>query len=99
MTPTEQDKELRDWITRLSTNEQYYENLREKSVARIRVDELVKSITADRKRVALGARIDELEVTVFKPMAGKTWLDIRPDIELRRQNNRYNELKQELEKL
>lgn len=37
-------------------------------------------------------RLDELENTVFKPLAGRTWLDVRPDVELARISMRRDEL-------
>ena len=50
MTPTEQDKELREKLIELDGELWDYQ-----------LDKLVQLITADRKRVALEARIDELK--------------------------------------
>ena len=63
------------------------------------LEALAEYIDKNRKQHELDARIDELEQTVFMPMSGKTWLDIRPDIELMRQNERYKALKAEREGL
>ena len=51
MTPTEQDKELREKLIELDGELWDYQ-----------LDKLVQLITADRKRVALEARIDELRL-------------------------------------
>ena len=53
MTPTEQDKELREKLIELDGELWDYQ-----------LDKLVQLIIADRKRVALEARIDELERTM-----------------------------------
>lgn len=39
------------------------------------------------------ARIEELEATVINPIAGKSWLDVRPDVELQRVHQRLRVLK------
>ena len=54
MTPTEQDKELRDKLRELEAFRTGFG---------FDANELIEFITADRKRVALEARIDELEHT------------------------------------
>ena len=59
MTPTEQDKELRDKLTKLISQDGWVDT-QEVDVDG-QVNELVALITADRKRVALEARIDELK--------------------------------------
>ena len=59
MTPTEQDKELREKLTKLISQDGWVD-IQEVDVDG-QVNELVALITADRKRVALEARIDELE--------------------------------------
>ncbi len=56
MTPTEQDKELREAITKIVEAEYKSPNY---TPAVERVDHIMHLITADRKRVALEARIDE----------------------------------------
>ena len=58
MTPTEQDKELREAITKIVEAEYKSPNY---TPAVERVDHIMHLITADRKRVALEARIDELK--------------------------------------
>ena len=57
MTPTEQDKELREKLTKLISQDGWVDT-QEVDVDG-QVNELVAIITADRKRVALEARIDE----------------------------------------
>lgn len=58
MTPTEQDKELREAIANIVEAE--YKSPNYTPVVE-RIDHIMQLITADRKRVALEARIDELE--------------------------------------
>lgn len=62
MTPTEQDKELRDWLVEHTAliEETGGAVWRELEVETF-MCHLRELITADRKRVALEARIDELE--------------------------------------
>lgn len=60
MTPTEQDKELREKIDELLKSPRYGVSLFA-GHRDILVEILTDFITADRKRVALEARIDELE--------------------------------------
>lgn len=60
MTPTEQDKELREKISHRFASvcaEGHQQSCGEYQTA---VDEIMQLITADRKRVALEARIDEI---------------------------------------
>ena len=57
MTPTEQDKELREKLTKLISQDGWVDT-QEVDVDG-QVNELVAIITADRKRVALEARLDE----------------------------------------
>ena len=60
MTPTEQDKELREKISHRFDSvcaEGHQQSCGEYQTA---VDDVMQLITADRKRVALGARIDSL---------------------------------------
>ena len=57
MTPTEQDKELREAIIGIVEAEYKSPNY---TPAVKRVDYIMQLITADRKRVALEARIDEI---------------------------------------
>ena len=58
MTPTEQDKELREAIIKIVESEYKSPNY---IPAVERIDHIMKLITADRKRVALEARIDEIK--------------------------------------
>lgn len=64
MTPTEQDKELRD---KVATIVEYWDfsplQDEDSRIERLK-NEIMQLITADRKRVALEARIDELERTM-----------------------------------
>ena len=57
MTPTEQDNELREKLTKLISQDGWVD-IQEVDVDG-QVNELVALITADRKRVALEARINE----------------------------------------
>ena len=62
MTPTEQDKELRD---KVATIVEYWDfsplQDEDNRIERLQ-NEIMQLITADRKRVALEARIDELHI-------------------------------------
>ncbi len=60
MTPTEQDNELREKLDRLIIENQSEDGSIDISDQRAMRDEILDLITADRKRVELGARIDEL---------------------------------------
>ena len=64
MTPTEQDKELREAIIGIVEAEYKSPNY---TPAVKRVDYIMQLITADRKRVALEARIDELKKVDMLP--------------------------------
>lgn len=61
MTPTEQDKELREKLRAMIRGylRHYTDSARDSSVY---ANEVLSLITADRKRVALEARIDELRL-------------------------------------
>lgn len=69
MTPTEQDKELKIAVAKVMTDYgvDFYEgNLMHRTEQRLALidkfqNDILQLITADRKRVALEARIDELE--------------------------------------
>jgi len=62
MTPTEQDKELREKLLNLRITVWKQANLNgQANLDHDSVDEILQLITADRKRVALEARIDELK--------------------------------------
>ena len=61
MTPTEQDKELREKLNALYNESRQMGMLRTGSPIEHMVNGALQLITADRKRVALEARIDELE--------------------------------------
>ena len=58
MTPTEQEKELKSYIV-----EQLHSFDREEEMFDTYVNRFLQLITADRKRVALEARIDEIKLT------------------------------------
>ena len=60
MTPIEQDNELREKLDRLIIENQSEDGSIDISDQRAMRDEILELITADRKRVALEARIDEL---------------------------------------
>ena len=60
MTPTEQDKELREKIQKVvATYLRFYGDIQRDSATC--ASELMQLITADRKRVVLEARLDELK--------------------------------------
>ena len=61
MTPTEQDKKLREKLDRLIIENQSEDGSIDISDQRAMRDEILELITADRKRVALEARLDELK--------------------------------------
>ena len=63
---------------------------------KLAIIQLTDRYTAEK---VLEARIEEIEETVFKPLAGKTWFNLRPDIELSRQRRRVAELQAELAQL
>ena len=65
MTPTEQDKELREKLTKLISQDGWVDT-QEVDVDG-QVNELVAIITADRKRVALEARLDEITLVLQRP--------------------------------
>lgn len=98
MTPTEQDKELRE---RVATIVEYWDfsplQDEDTRIERLK-NEIMELITADRKRVALEARIDELEHCCGR--CG-VWHSETCNISQRRPSfrERVNELKQELVKL
>ena len=61
MTPTEQDKELREQVSTAMYDTDYKHVIEEPGYYdKAAVDAVVELITADRKRVELGARLDEL---------------------------------------
>ena len=66
MTPTEQDNELRE---KVATIVEYWDfsplQDEDSRIERLK-DEIMQLITADRKRVALEARMDELDSLVLK---------------------------------
>ena len=62
MTPTEQDKELREQVSTVMYDTDYKHVIEDPEYFdKAAVDAVVDLITADRKRLALEARIDELE--------------------------------------
>ena len=91
MTPTEQDKELREKLLNLRITVWKQANLNgQANLDHDSVDEILQLITADRKRVALEASISTLEDVYDDDRPLKTSMDIK---------RRISELKQELEKL
>ena len=92
MTPTEQDEELREAIIGIVEAEYKMPNY---IPAVERIEHIMQLITADRKRVALEARIDELQAKKrgFYMAAGLFGADISKVEEL------WDKCKQELEKL
>ena len=85
MTPTEQDKELREQLIGISeatkpawTDSAHFAVSRDGVATGFNIDELVNFITADRKRVALEARIDELENNKWLPNEAK-WIEQEAD--------------------
>ena len=61
MTPTEQDKELREQVSTAMYDTDYKHVIEEPDYYdKAAVDAVVEFITADRKRVAVEARLDEL---------------------------------------
>ena len=113
MTPTEQDKELRDILSKVLLDGQNQihdlkdgratpEQITERMYASLDYwqPKLTQLITADRKRVALEARLDELEHTfVSYDNALASELVENPEWEYGQVVERIAELKQELEKL
>lgn len=95
MTPTEQDKELRGQIETLVFARFY--DVPEKQRKSI-VANLLKLITADRKRVELEARIDERQMLSFHRAYGK---DYQGTLELLEEANdeRIAELKAQQEEV
>ena len=65
MTPTEQDKELREKLTKLISQDGWVD-IQEVDVDG-QVNEIFALFTADRKRVELEVRIDELELAKISP--------------------------------
>ena len=73
MTPTEQDKELREKISHRFDSvcaEGHQQSCGEYQTA---VDDVMQLITADRKRVALEARIDERQMLSFHRAYGRDY--------------------------
>ena len=98
MTPTEQDKELREKLLNLRITVWKQTNLNgQANLDHDSVDEILQLITADRKRVALEAKIDAVEhiLNTMVHEAGGYCDEIDPDDI----TNYIAELKQELEKL
>ena len=78
MTPTEQDKQLREKLDRLIIENQSEDGSIDISDQRAMRDEIMQLITADRERVALEARIDELENNKWLPNEAK-WIEQEAD--------------------
>ena len=77
MTPTEQDKELREKLTKLISQDGWVDT--QEVDADGQVNELVAIITADRERVALEARLDEnnmyiRELVIFFSIINTIWI-------------------------
>ena len=78
MTPTEQDKELEQWLDKLSELNKLggrgHGDLADTChVCGISPSKLLAYITADRKRVALEARIDERQMLNFHRAYGRDY--------------------------
>ena len=85
MTPTEQDKELREKLIELEGELWDYQ-----------LDKLVQLITADRKRVALEARLQEVEVSITELERSDDPRFYGKDEAIRSQRARYTHLEAEL---
>lgn len=92
MTPTQQDKELQSKLDRLIIENQSEDGSIDISDQRAMRDEIMQLITADRKRVALEARIDELQQLVDD----NSWQPIVPGYNVSRLERRITELKHRL---
>lgn len=96
MTPTEQDKELRELLYTLLKTDPRADTY----VIPYRVmDIFANFITADRKRVALEARLQEVEVSIIELERSDDPRFYSKDEAIRSQRARYAYLKEELEKL
>ena len=73
MTPTEQDKELREQLDRLITENQGVDGSIDISDQEAMRDEILELITADRKRVSLEARINERNKIALDNYRGETF--------------------------
>lgn len=71
MTPTEQDKELREKLDRLIIENQSVDGSIDISDQQAMRDEILELITTDRERVALEARIDERSIYISDHIKGK----------------------------
>ena len=91
MTPIEQDNELREKLDRLIIENQSEDGSIDISDQRAMRDEILELITADRKRVALEARIDEVNQLYNEHL--RRWDDDECDI----YKNRIAELKAQQE--
>lgn len=78
MTPTEQDKQLRDKVATIVEYWDFSPLQDEDSRIERLNNEIIQLITADRKRVALEARIDELENNKWIPNEAK-WIEQEAD--------------------
>ena len=79
MTPTEQDKELREKLLNLRITVWKQTNLNgQANLDHDSVNEILQLITADRERVAIEARIDELENNKWLPNEAK-WIEQEAD--------------------
>ena len=73
MTPTEQDKELREQVSTVMYDTDYKHVIEDPEYFdKAAVDAVVDLITADRKRVALEARINERNKIALDNYRGKT---------------------------
>ena len=80
MTPTKQDKELREKINHRFESvctEGHQQSCGEYQTA---VDDIMQLITADRKRVALEARLDELENRLRVQFIPSHWERLRTEV-------------------
>jgi len=97
MTPTEQDKELREKLDELLKSPRYGVSLFA-GHRDILVEILADFITADRKRVALEARIDERQMLNFHRAYGKDYQGTLETLE-EANDDRIAELKAQQEEL
>ena len=99
MTATEQDKELREKVAAIIEYWDFSPLQDEDSRIERLKNEILQLITADRKRVALEARLQEVEVSIIELERSDDPRFYGKDEAIRSQRSRYTQLKQELEKL
>ncbi len=107
MTPTEQDKELREQIVAVMFEDEWFHCSEHGSVICAEAnDERTKAlnkitplITADRKRVALEARLQEVEVSIIELERSDDPRFYSKDEAIRSQRARYTQLKAQQEEV